>query len=424
MRFWVLVQTTDNCYYKKQLFDVVHFASETLVASLAGLAVDPIIGTNNHQVLDNRSPSIMPSLSVLQQRVYYIGGTISAFLSIVGSSLIILSVRRRSETGTYERILERMSWFDVAHSSALVFMPYLTPSVSGIWSIGTPATCAFMGFMAQMGQAVYCYSNSLNTFYFMVVVLGIRDEVVARKYEPWFHGISIGFPLVTAIVGAILRAYAPSQLGYSCWIDVEQHVWLGTLFAFPYFLCTAWLPISNVTIYCRVRHVMRRSFSNAAVARRTKDVAIQATLYVLAVLLVVPGNLIIKTQEKNGVTSESATEVYGALLFCQLCYPLLGLSNFVIFIRPRYVRFRRKYADEGRWWCLYNAVLARCLEAPCRRERMLRETQMPTLSQFSVAPAPKAQRETPEAATTEEATQSVTNLYSNEDSTCSGDSLP
>ena len=330
----------------------------------------------------------MPPLNEMQQKIYYIAGTLTAILSIIGSSIIVLSVERKNPAhrsagasrtttttiGTYERILQRMSMFDIVHSSALVFMPYLTPSATGVWSTyGTPATCSLCGFLAQsMGQTVYCYSNALNTFYILVVVAGWKTETITRRIEPWMHGISVGFPFVTAVVGLILHVYAPSQLGYSCWIDVEQHVMLGAIFALPFFVCVAWLPISNLLIYCAVSRVLGRTTRtrdgtssvsyNATVARRNRDVAVQATLYVLAVLIVVPGNLIIKTKEKNGVTSESASEVFAALLWTQICYPLLGFCNCIIFLRPQYVKFRRRYPLESRWWCLKNAVWSRSIQ--------------------------------------------------------------
>lgn len=179
----------------------------------------------------------MPELTNSQQKVDYVGGTISALLSIIGSSLIILSVRRkRKNNGTYERIMQRMSIFDAIHSTALIFMPYLTPSDSGVWSgLGNDTTCTIMGFFAQLGMAVYCYSNSLNTLYVLIVVFGTSDGVIVRRYEPWFHVISIGFPLITAIVGVCMNVYSPSILGYACWIGVDQHVFLGTLFALPFF---------------------------------------------------------------------------------------------------------------------------------------------------------------------------------------------
>ena len=71
------------------------------------------------------------------------------------------------------------------------------------------------------------YDNSLTfyvlaalSFYFLVTVrYGMRDEVFAKKCEPFIHFIVLSFSLSTAIGGVFMDVYHESETGTSCWVS-------------------------------------------------------------------------------------------------------------------------------------------------------------------------------------------------------------
>eukprot|EP00541_Cyclophora_tenuis_P017615 CAMPEP_0116566576 /NCGR_PEP_ID=MMETSP0397-20121206/14536_1 /TAXON_ID=216820 /ORGANISM="Cyclophora tenuis, Strain ECT3854" /LENGTH=144 /DNA_ID=CAMNT_0004093487 /DNA_START=186 /DNA_END=620 /DNA_ORIENTATION=- len=66
--------------------------------------------------------------------------------------------------------------------------------------------------------------------------------------------------------------------------------------------------------------------------------------------------MLVRTLESMGVSREDETSVFGLLICLQIFFPLQGFWNFLIYVRPRYLRWRRREPDMSRFWCLQQAL--------------------------------------------------------------------
>ena len=57
-----------------------------------------------------------------------------------------------------------------------------------------------------------------------------------------------------------------------------------------------------------------------------------------------------------GVTREQESSVFGLLVAMHLFYPLQGFWNFLIYVRPRYMKWRRREPYMSRWFCFQQAL--------------------------------------------------------------------
>lgn len=154
---------------------------------------------------------------------------IPCILSISGALLMIYRIRckdqRRSSssrtTTPYQRILLGMSVMGVLAVASFGMQPFLLPQHSSnrVWTRGNNASCAFSGFMFQLSISMVFYYSSLSFYFLAVVRFGLSDEAFAKRFEPFLHGLSLGFPLVTATIGAALGVYGEHDLSPMCWVS-------------------------------------------------------------------------------------------------------------------------------------------------------------------------------------------------------------
>lgn len=159
----------------------------------------------------------MAPLNDTQEKIMYLVGPISAALSVVGSSTILYMLYLRKKKDPYQRILGVMSLNDILFSTTAACMPFLLPESGGrVWAFGDQASCNVMGFFAQFGMATYLYNINLSLYFNLTIVHCMSKTRFARLAEPWMHGISIGFPLVTAIAGLALQLHDETPVGLNC----------------------------------------------------------------------------------------------------------------------------------------------------------------------------------------------------------------
>lgn len=161
----------------------------------------------------------------------------SAILSVFGSLAIIHMAwqkcgggRKKNDGGgtrqqgakwtPYNRLLVGMSATDVLFSLHLAVSNFMRPSETSprVWAFGNAATCAASGYLAQLLHATSFYSAALSFYFVLATRYGMKQEVIARRVEPWMHIISIGFPLITSTVGAIVGVYSEPIIGLGCWV--------------------------------------------------------------------------------------------------------------------------------------------------------------------------------------------------------------
>lgn len=325
-------------------------------------------------VLTNGQAISLTSISVL-----------SSLLSITCSSIILYFIRRRQKEGslpqntTYHRLLFGLSVMDIINSATFMLQPVLAPKSSNggdsenVVSHGNDATCTLVGFLAQFGIAAILYNGMLNCNFMLIICFGYEPSQLARQVEPWMHGVAILWPLLTGIAMIPMEVYEQIEIGLGCYVvanpssctDGTQLACYSQLFGWafgggPLFLVVFFLLISNIMIYCKVRLAVKRSSRYEIAGRelkKTRQVASQATLYVVACFNTVVWQLSIRGVESlELVTKEDESEFFWLMVLVSTFYPLQGFWNLLIYVRPKYMRFRCRYPRYSRRACLWKAL--------------------------------------------------------------------
>jgi hypothetical protein len=87
-------------------------------------------------------------------------------------------------------------------------MNYLVPGAQG-----NSTTCTAQGFLFSIGStAANLYNCSVCFYYLSIIRYNKNDDYIRNKLEPWFHGISILFPLVCGLIFISMKAYNVYEL--------------------------------------------------------------------------------------------------------------------------------------------------------------------------------------------------------------------
>lgn len=322
---------------------------------------------------------------------------IPSILSIVGSSLIMRLVYKSGFKTPYRRIMFGMSFFDVVVTLTVSSWAFLVPAETSrrLWAVGNVTTCNAIAFFMTLGFSAFFYSGSLSLFYLLTVRFGKTDRYIQRYVEPWMHIVSIGWPLIGAIVPLALGMYGEVTMGTGCWIvDPEDcDPCYGPLTGWltgggPVLLVIAFLVVSNLTIYFHVRKTMlkarRGSMRSEQYSQRIQAVAVQAFLYVAAFLASYFWTLLSRAMESQGVDQTDEPRLFPLLVIQSILYPMLGFFNMFVFVRPRYLRVRASNFEQSRWFAL-KAVLIDDTETPQKPPRVAAEELEDTAQEFPSA---------------------------------------
>jgi hypothetical protein len=141
--------------------------------------------------------------------IYRTSGSVSTIASIC---LIVHILRsHHGLSTTYHRLMfglcigDIMSSFAYALGSTMVpkEMNYFLPSAQG-----NMTTCTAQGFLLTVGgPTANLYNCSICLYYLSIIRYNKKDEYIRNKLEPWFHGISIIFPLVVGFILMAMKGY-------------------------------------------------------------------------------------------------------------------------------------------------------------------------------------------------------------------------
>ena len=128
------------------------------------------------------------------------------------------------QIGPYERLMLGMSLQDILYTLVFVISPFMTGPDSWWFatsskSFGGPLTCRIVGTLSQFALSNQLYYGMLSYYFLLTIRYQISHEKFARRYEIPFHIFAIGWPLITAIIGAIVDWYDVLELFPGCWID-------------------------------------------------------------------------------------------------------------------------------------------------------------------------------------------------------------
>ena len=325
------------------------------------------------------------SLSEAQDKTLSLIPGFSGLLSAWGSASIIYMFYKTSaaKRNCYKRIMLGLSCSDFLSSLTLSLQAFLLPSETSnrIWASGTATTCHAMGFFQQLAFSAIWYNGMLSFMFLLTIKYSVGEQDLVRKFEPWMHVLSIGFPLISATIGAALGMYAELVVGHFCWFTGDN----TTIYAFivsggPGFFFLLAIPINNMLVYRHVRHTIHNdlnssedgqlcqtssegsnksgesAFSNEQIREELREkqkqrsmedrqkeriqaVAFQSFLYVASFMITHLPTMIIRVTSAVAKLHPSDEEKFFPLLLVQaILLPLQGLFNYIIYCRPSYLR--------------------------------------------------------------------------------------
>ena len=309
-------------------------------------------------------------------------------VSILGASAIlynILSDPDRRFTTPYFRIMVSLSAADIPYAVAKMFSTFPAPKNSpGLYfASGNQATCNLQGFFLHLGMIQPLYVASLSIYYLMVIKYSKSDKYLSKNLEPWMHAISLGYPLIGAIVALSMEYfnYSPNQ----CWIQSYplkcegdtcirgKHAYLLGWILAGGVICFTVIVVSfcmiQVVLFVRRRLVVvqrKFTFANRTISncrnleKQYKAATRQALLYVGTFLLVWFFGFLFRVSKKT------RRNVY-LLLPAQVLNPLQGFFNFLIYIWPRYVKSKEEFKDKSFFWLMYDSIVTPIKTKAARR---------------------------------------------------------
>lgn len=307
--------------------------------------------------------------SPVQQVALALGPKFSAFLSILGSSWIILEVTRdkKKQAMVYHRLLLGLSCLDVLISSAWFLSTWPVPEeVEGLHgNVGNEYTCIIQGFMIQLKAGNPFYNSWLALYFVAVVRLG-WSETQLRKVEPFLHLSSFAMAVGTSTSSLLLGLYGNANLW--CWIEGKYPLYRMFFFYVWYWASLVIVTISMITVVFTVKrqetsslrysansYNLRPQKKRASTGKNTKKVATQAVLYIGAYCLTALFSTTVRVMQ-----AFTTNIPFWAILGMTLFYPAQGFFNFLIYVRPRYLRYRQKH-PEWTLTMLVRETLARAI---------------------------------------------------------------
>ena len=169
-----------------------------------------------------------------------ISRTISASISFLAACIIVYKIvlryranRRPHVVGgcatshhegleitTYHRMLLGIAILDLLHTSWAALSTLPVPASSGVvFGHGNTATCTAQGFFIQLSSAIPIYMASLNTYFMLKIRYNVPNDIIRKKYEPWFHLVPVVQALTSGFLGIALKLYNPIVIPeMGCWI--------------------------------------------------------------------------------------------------------------------------------------------------------------------------------------------------------------
>ena len=319
-------------------------------------------------------------------------------ISIIGSSLIIYPiVRQYGFRKAYHRFLFSLSFVDIIMSMRFIIFAILLDPHDNEPSL----ICSLNGFGTMMSVSAPLYNAALSIYFVLYIRFGVLESFLRKKFEPYIHTICIVYPMFLAISGVFLSIYNPSidpgagncvaeKYPHDCGSKevpclrgehAETFVWLSS--GIPLLLVFLILVFSNLIIFFFVRSIesnsnkyqprnqirrmsgvslkngQSKSFpipNKSKNSSKTYLVASQSFLYVFAYFLCWIWTLI--TRALHMVGNREATAICTFEIIKHIFLPMQGFFNFLVYVRPKYLNWRKNFPTRSRLWALKQATLA------------------------------------------------------------------
>ena len=310
-------------------------------------------------------------------KVQIVVSKVASTLSIIGSTFILQSIWRDSKRRSQvkDRVMFCLCIADILYSFQWFFGHWMVPRGQGPGAVGTIGTCTLNGILGfWFGPASQMYSSHLALCYLLVYGLGYMEDRM-RKLQPYLliSPIVVPFFLITLapLMMGNFNAYGGPTCGstpFPVWCDgLDTPCLRGNQAAYNWnyggrkwrvffqpWLFYYGLVIMVPSMVFLFRSIRRRELSNESFnpdgeisdRRHSKAMAMQGLLYVLAFILTY---LVFFMQLAQLTFTDNyhffTDQQWLAAMSGSL--PLQGLFNALVYVRPRYLAYLRKYPERS-----------------------------------------------------------------------------
>ena len=359
--------------------------------------------------IDEWNEEILAGLHSSKTKTKVLIARCAGTLGLLGSIYIIQDILKdtRRRKPTKNRIILFMSICDFLFSiSSPILGPLLGPKEIGApGSIGNVTTCTIQGFMVLSSATTSAYYNvTLALCYLLIVRYEYSDDRL-RKLEPYFIYIPIGMGLLIAIPGLPLHIYNfnesvcyISAKPYGCNsdgspVECETGDYYNFLYIFnsiEIFIAACFIIGCMIMMYSatlqRERSGNRFRFSTSIVSTTRGELNNAAALGQPPTSSPSSSPVRIRRNLSDVMRAQGLwysgaflisfspimlsafidTNWLGAVMTVTI--DMLGFTNAVIYIRPRFLTFRRDYPNIGIASSLWHTLVRSNLPTTTRRQ--------------------------------------------------------
>ena len=317
-------------------------------------------------------------------KVLAITQKIPAFLSVMGSTMIISSVLRSkiNRGNMQQRLLCAMSCIDVSVSLVWLLTNFFIPEdyITYPWTLGNDASCKAQGFIVQFSISSILYNSCLSLYYLLIVKFNWKQRHL-EKIEKWMHICPIMFGLATAIASLVLDVFHPAN--WDCWIaplkDDDKYVVVRAL-QWAFFFGILWTSIilsslNMFAVYLYVRKSEKKSSKwgwkqaknaldtregsrrnverkkNIIRLKRSASVATQGKLYISAFVITWSFPTIVRATQLFGGNPPSWLIVCAGTMV-----PSQGFLNAIVYFRLRFNKCAAGNPNKSKLWVMKEII--------------------------------------------------------------------
>jgi hypothetical protein len=329
----------------------------------------------------------MENFTDTQMKTLAIMPKFSAAMGIAGDLIVITEIlvfdRPNKIKQTIHRLLLAMSICDLISSFGFFLSTWPIPKEEEglFYNVGNQATCVWQGFIIQFSISVPLLNMCLAIYYLLVINFSWKEEKIRKKIEPFFYVFSFSIAIATCSAAVALDLFNNANLW--CWIaatpsgcnqsydsrDNEEPACLrgdnAELYRWFFFYALIWFALLFVgVIMYKVYLTFRKlettnaryatalsSDGGKRAASRARQVGTQGICYVGAMYITFFFPTINRSLEQfAGITSFPVEFLHSMTI------PSQGFWNFLVYIRPRFIKYRSDHPGVTVWGTL-KAIL-------------------------------------------------------------------
>eukprot|EP00591_Stephanopyxis_turris_P018370 CAMPEP_0195539374 /NCGR_PEP_ID=MMETSP0794_2-20130614/50019_1 /TAXON_ID=515487 /ORGANISM="Stephanopyxis turris, Strain CCMP 815" /LENGTH=383 /DNA_ID=CAMNT_0040673399 /DNA_START=100 /DNA_END=1251 /DNA_ORIENTATION=+ len=285
-----------------------------------------------------------------QAMTLFIFPKITFSISLIASLFMIIDILRSSKklASSYHRIILGMTICVLLSWASIVV---------GDWNWGfetdnngpiNKPLCMMNRFLSIFYVSAVMYNVILSIYYFLVVKCNWSKARI-RNIEPWLHIFAIGWGLTAASIVVIL-AEANGEFDAGLCIKInEVSIYV---YMIPMWLAIIAVTVLNLIVYWKIRtqerlneryrfNTRQGERPSRKLSRRAKK---QGILYVCPFYVtLIPWTISLTYifYEETGYGD------FAAYLTVAICGPLQGFFNFLVYITPRYLKYRKSRPESS-----------------------------------------------------------------------------